>query len=59
MTSFGALQDQELMTEGKNFSLSSGPSSEAGSDSKKQGDEKGKHGSDSLHTASVQTQPLQ
>ena len=54
-----ALQDQELMTQGKDFSLQSCPSSEAGWHGEKQGDEKSKHGSGSLHTAAVQIQLLQ
>ena len=46
MTTAGALQNQELMTQGKDFSLQSCPSREAGWHGEKQGDEKGKHGSD-------------
>jgi hypothetical protein len=55
----GALQNQELMTQGKDFSLQSCPSSEAGWHGEKQGDEMGKHGSGSLYTAASQIQPLQ
>ena len=54
MTTARALQDQELMTQGKNFSLQSCPSSEAGWHGEKQRDEKGKHDSGSLHAAAVQ-----
>ena len=46
MATVGALQDQELMTQGKDFSLQSNLSSEAGSHGEKQGDKKGKHGSE-------------
>ena len=55
----GALQDQELMTQGKDFSLQSCPSSEAGWHGEEQGDEKGKHGSGSLHAAALQIQLFQ
>jgi hypothetical protein len=59
MTTAGTLQNQELMTQGKNFSLQSCPSSEAGWHGEKQGDEKGKHGSGRLHTAAMQIQLFQ
>ncbi len=59
MTTAGTLQSQELMTHGKDFSLQSCPSSEAGWHGEKQKNEKGKHGSGSLHTADSQIQPLQ
>jgi hypothetical protein len=54
-----ALQNQELMAQGKDFSLQSCPSSEAGWQGEKQGDEEGKHGSGSLHVAALQIQPPQ
>ena len=59
MTTAGALQNQELMTQGKDFSLQSCPSSEAGWYGEKQGDENGKHGSGSLHAAGLQIQLFQ
>jgi hypothetical protein len=59
MTTARPLQDQELMTQGKDFSLQSCPSSDAGWHIGKQRDEKGEHGSGSLHTAAAQIQPLQ
>jgi hypothetical protein len=59
MTTAGALQNQELMTQGKDFSLQSCPSSEAGWHREKQRDEKGEHGSGSLHTAALQIQLFQ
>jgi hypothetical protein len=48
------LQDQELMAQGNDFSLQSCPSSQAGWRGEKQGDEKGKHGSGSLHAPALQ-----
>jgi hypothetical protein len=54
-----ALQDQDLVTQGKYFNLQSCPSSEAGWRGEKQRDEKGKHDSGSLHTATVQIQLFQ
>ncbi len=59
MTTAGTLQNQDLMAQGKDFSLQSCPSSEAGWHREKQRDEKGNHGSGSLHTAASQIQPLQ
>jgi hypothetical protein len=59
MTTAGALQDQELMTQSKDFSLQSSPMSEADWHGEEQGDEKGKHGSGRVHTAASQIQPLQ
>ena len=56
MTTAGTLQNQELMTKGKDFSLQSCPSSEAGWHGEKQRDEEGKHGSGSLLTPAVQIQ---
>ena len=47
------------MMKGKDFNLQSSLSSEAGWRGQKLRDEKRKHGSDSLHTAAVQTQPFQ
>jgi hypothetical protein len=59
MTQVGALQEQQLMTQGKDFRLQRCPSSEAGWHGEKHGDQKGKHNSASLHIAAVQTQPFQ
>jgi hypothetical protein len=59
MAAAGALQDQELMTQGKDFSLHSEPRSEERRHGEKQGDEKGKHGSGSLHTWAWQLQLFQ
>ena len=59
MTTAGTLQDQDLMTRGRDFSLQSCPSSEAGWQGEKQRYEKGKHGSGSLHTVAVQIQLFQ
>jgi hypothetical protein len=59
MAASRALQDQELMAQGQDFSLESDPSSEASGHGEKQGDEKGKHGSGSLHAAASQIQSLQ
>jgi hypothetical protein len=59
MTTAGALQNQELMTQGKDFRLQSCPSSEAGWHGEEQGHEKGKHGSGSLHAAALQFQLFQ
>jgi hypothetical protein len=59
MTMAGTLQDQDLMTEGKDFSLQSCPSSEAGWHGEKQRDENGKQSSGNLHAAKMQIQPLQ
>jgi hypothetical protein len=59
MTTAGALQNQELMAQGKDCSLQSCPSSEAGGDGEKQRGKKDRHGSGSLHTAASQIQPLQ
>jgi hypothetical protein len=50
------LQDQDLMAQGKDFSLQTCPSSEAGWRGEKQEDEKGKHGSGSLHAVALQLQ---
>jgi hypothetical protein len=49
----------ELMTQGKDFSLQSYPRSEERRHGEKQEDEKGKHGSGSLHAAASQIQSLQ
>jgi hypothetical protein len=54
-----ALQDQELIAQGKDFSLQSCASSEAGWGGRKQGGEKGKHASGRLHSAALRIQPLQ
>jgi hypothetical protein len=54
MAAVGALQDQELMAQGKDFSLQSCPRSEAGWHGEKQGDEEGKHRSGSQHAAAFQ-----
>jgi hypothetical protein len=54
-----ALQDEELMAQGKDFGLQSCPSSQAGRLVEKQGDEKGKYGSDSLRIAALQLQLFQ
>jgi hypothetical protein len=54
-----ALQDQELMAQGKDFSLRTCPSSEASWRREKQEDEKGKHGSGSLHAVALQLQRFQ
>ena len=59
MAAIRALQDQELMAQGKDFSLHSCPSLEAGWHGEKQGDEEGRHGSGSLHAVALQIQPLQ
>jgi hypothetical protein len=59
MTTVGALQNQELMAQGKDFSLQSCPSSEAGGHREKQRGKKGKHGSGRVPTAASQIQPLQ
>ncbi len=59
MTTAGALQNQELLAQGKDFSLQSCPSSEAGWHKEKQRDEKGEHDSGSLHTAALQIQLFQ
>lgn len=59
MAAVSALQDQDQMAQGKDFSLQTCPSSEAGWHGEKQGDEEGKHGSGSLHAAALQIQPLQ
>ena len=59
MATVGALQDQELMTQGKDFSLQSYTRSQERRHGEKQGDEKGKHGSGSLHAATSQIQSLQ
>jgi hypothetical protein len=59
MATSGALQDQELMMQGKDFSLQSKLRSEERRHGEKQGDEKGKHGSGSLHAAASQIQSLQ
>ena len=56
MTTAGALQNQELMAQGKDFSLQSCPSSEVGWHREKQRDENGEHGSRSLHTDASQIQ---
>ena len=53
------LHDQELMAQGKDFSLQSCPSSEAGWHGEKQGDEKGKHGSSSLRAVALRLQLFQ
>jgi hypothetical protein len=45
MATAGALQDQERMTQGQDFSFESEPRSEEGRDGEEQGDEKGKQGS--------------
>jgi hypothetical protein len=52
----GALHDQELMAQGKDFTLLSCRRSEAGWHGEKQGDEAGKHGSSNLHAAALQIQ---
>jgi hypothetical protein len=59
MAVVSALQHQELMAQGKDFSLQSCPSSEARWHGEKQGGEKVKHGSGSLHSAALQLQLLQ
>ena len=59
MTTAGALQNQELMAQGKDFSLQSCPSSEAAWHGKKQGGEECKHGTGSLHAAALQLQLFQ
>jgi hypothetical protein len=59
MTTAGALQDQELMAQAKDFCLQSCPSSKTGWHGEKQGDEKGKHGSSSLHAVALQLQLFQ
>jgi hypothetical protein len=46
MTAIEAQQDEELMAQGKDFSLQSCPSSKAGWHREKQGDEESKQGSD-------------
>jgi hypothetical protein len=47
------------MAQGKDFSLQGCPSSEAGWHGEKQGDEKSKHGSNSLHAPALQIQLFQ
>ena len=59
MAVVGALQDQELMAQGKDFGLQNCPSSEASWHGEKQGDEKGKYDSGSLHAAALQIQLFQ
>jgi hypothetical protein len=59
MAAVRATQDQEWMAQGKDFSLQSCPSSEAVWHGEKQGDEKGNHGSGSLHAAALQIQLFQ
>ena len=59
MTTVGPLHDQELMTQGKDFSLQSCPSPEAGWHAEKQRGEECKHGSGSLYTSAVQIQLFQ
>ncbi len=59
MTTAGALQNQQLVTEGKDFSLQRRPSPEAGWHGEEQGDKKSKHGSGRVHIAASQIQPLQ
>jgi len=54
-----ALQDQELMSQGMDFSLQSWPSSEADWYGEKQRDEEYKHDSGSLHAPGLQIQPFQ
>ena len=51
MTTAAALQEQGLMTQGKDFSLQGCPGSETGWRGEKQRGEEGKHGSGSLRTA--------
>jgi hypothetical protein len=58
MAASRALQDQELMAQGQDFSLQSDSSSEGSGHGEKQGDEKGKHDSGSLPAAALQIQPL-
>jgi hypothetical protein len=53
------LQDQELMAQGKDFNLQTCPSSEASWRGEKREDEKGKHGSGSLHAVALQLQLFQ
>lgn len=52
-------RERQLMAQDKDFSLQTCPSSEAGWHREKQRDERGKHGSGSLHTVASQIQPLQ
>ena len=59
MTTARSLQNQELMTQGKDFSLQSCPSSETGWHGEEQGHQKGKHGSRRLHTEALQIQLFQ
>jgi hypothetical protein len=59
MATAGALQDQELMAQGQDFSLQRCPRSEEGRQGENQGDEKGKYGSGSLHAAGSQIQSFQ
>ena len=51
MAAVRAPQDEELMAQGKDSPFQSCSSSEAGWRGEKQGDEKGEHGSGSLHGA--------
>ena len=59
MTTARSLQNQERMTQGKDFSLQSCPSSETGWHGEEQGDQKGKQGSRRLHTEALQIQLFQ
>ena len=59
MTTAGALQNHELMTQGKDFNLQRCPSSGAGWHEEKHRGEKCKHGLGSLHTVAVQIQLFQ
>jgi hypothetical protein len=59
MAASRALEDQELMAQGQDFSLQSHPRSEERRHGEKQGKEKGNHGSRSLPAAALQIQPLQ
>ena len=59
MTTAGALQNQELMTQGEDFNLQRCPSSEAGWHEEKQRGEKCKHGLGGPHTVAVQIQLFQ
>jgi hypothetical protein len=53
MAALGALHDQELMAQGKDFTLLSRPRSEAGWHGEKQGGEAGKDSSSNLHAAAL------
>jgi hypothetical protein len=59
MATVGALHDQELMAQGKDFTLLSCPRSEADCLAEKQGGEAGKPGSSNLHAVALQVQLFQ